>query len=78
MSSLFSSLILVAGLSCPKPVILNKTAYEWNEYDNFVLKLAKIRCGFKYKNSPCLVQFIKVGKKDYHALCGAKRQYNED
>lgn len=61
------------GLSCPAIEKVNRSKYEWNVYDSSVMKGAQISCGFKYRNSPCLVRFEKYGMQDYNVTCGAKR-----
>ena len=70
--------IAQAKLSCPTVEVLNISDYKWNGYDEQVKKLAQVRCGFKYRNSPCLVKFVKRGLKDYHVICGAKRGADGD
>lgn len=64
---------LIAALACPTTQIVNKTNLPWNDMDTRNLNTAKARCPVKYKNSPCLVKFTKVGPQDYTATCGAKR-----
>lgn len=58
---------------CPKPELVNSSSEPWNSYDRSVIALAKIRCGFKYKRSPCLSRFEKVATQAYRVLCGAKK-----
>lgn len=66
-------LILVAALSCPKPVMLNETSFPWNKRDYQVLRQVKKRCGEIYPDAPCVKLFKKYGDgHDYSVICGAK------
>lgn len=64
---------LIAAFACPTTKLVNKTKLPWNAIDTRNQNTAKERCPIKYKNSPCLVKFTKVGPQDYHATCGARR-----
>ncbi len=68
------NLILVALLACNPPIIENRTEFPWNDYDQQHLDTAKKRCGEIYKNSPCVVKFIKRTESDYSVICGKGKE----
>ena len=55
---------------CPAYVINDHTDEPWNDMDRWNLSLAIKRCPVLYKNSPCLVKFIKFATNSYGAICG--------
>lgn len=55
---------------CPKTIIVNKTQYPWNNYDNEMLTYAQKRCYAIYSDAQCCKTFIKRGKQDYSVICG--------
>ena len=57
---------------CPKTVVINYTKI-WNDLDQKTLDGAKVRCGQKYPQSPCLTKFIKKDVNAYNAICGKRR-----
>ncbi len=59
-----------AGPTCPKVVIENRTDEPFNSIDKWNLSIALKRCKQLYKNSPCLVKFIKKAPGAYGAVCG--------
>jgi hypothetical protein len=63
-------LISLALASCPATQMINKTAYPWNDNDKQTMKYCQRRCSDYYPDAPCLKQFIKWNKQDYHCLCG--------
>lgn len=56
--------------SCPNPVFINVTPYEWNDFDEWSIGNARKECRSYYRNSPCLKMFRKYTMRDYDALCG--------
>ena len=68
-----NALILVAALTCPQTKVINISKLPWQQIDTQNLQQAKVRCGQKYADAPCLVQFVKVRDRVYRAICGAKR-----
>lgn len=69
--------LLFAGYLCASPILKNTTTYAWNAHDDEMTKLAQKRCGEIFKDrSPCLKEFVKIGERDYRAICGeALRKY---
>jgi hypothetical protein len=65
-------LLLVLGLSCPTPKIINTSGYAWNDFDQQTLNRAKKRCGQLYPKSPCVKKFFKTEEITYQVICGAK------
>jgi len=65
-------MLLLAALSCPTTVIVNKTN-TWTERDQKTMQIAAQRCEQVYKKSPCLVLFVKKDELTYNALCGKKK-----
>ncbi len=60
--------------TCPKVQIIAVNGATWgNKMDKMNLDTATNRCAQLYKNSPCLVSFMKLEDNRYHAVCGAKR-----
>jgi hypothetical protein len=58
---------------CPSTRIINKTNRKWEKRDTEVLKSAKRRCGQKYPNNPCLVEFRRYDNYHYEAICGGEK-----
>lgn len=58
------------GPTCPKVMIENRTNEPFNSVDQQNLSIATKRCKQLYKNSPCLVKFIKRATNAYGAVCG--------
>ena len=65
------SLIVLAALTCPKTIVINK-AIIWDQSDTQMLDTAKKRCGEIYPDAPCLKKFIKKDEDSYWAICGAQ------
>jgi hypothetical protein len=65
------TLMSLAALSCPKTIMVNHTSHPWNDHDRSVLETAKKRCGQIYPDAPCVKEFYKIDKQDYHVTCGA-------
>lgn len=61
--------LIISGLLCATPQIINNTPYQWNNDDQFNYLTAVRRCGEKYEKSPCLKYFTKIGERDYNAIC---------
>lgn len=57
---------------CIAVILINQTP-NWTKFDQVTLERAKTRCGYYYKNSPCLKRFIKVKELQYRAICGKKQ-----
>lgn len=55
---------------CPKPYIEYRNGTKYAPQDDIQIKVASKRCGQLYPESPCVIKIIKVGKLDYHAVCG--------
>jgi hypothetical protein len=70
---MITSLLLAAALVCPLTVTKNYTT-TWTKLDENARAGAKVRCGFLYRKSPCLVKFIKLGERRHQAVCGAPRE----
>ena len=66
MQILFLSLVI----SCEEPKMINKTKFPWNDFDMKIKTTCTKRCTTLYDDAPCLKQFIKFGKQDYHCICG--------
>jgi hypothetical protein len=62
-------------LGCPKPEIWDMvTDDEWDKQDETAYNTAVNRCPAKYKESPCLIKFVRYKRGQYSVLCGHKRQ----
>jgi hypothetical protein len=68
-----TAIVLTLALGCPKVVAVNISGLPWEAIDSENMKVAGIRCGQKFSDAPCLVQFVKVEKQMYRAICGARR-----
>ena len=75
MTSLILTSILAAstGLSCPDTKIVNQTSEEWNESDTINLEAAKVGCGKRYPEAPCVAIFTKVQPLVYRVICGGEK-----
>ncbi len=60
------------NLVCSVTILINLTTFDWNDHDKKVQKRAVQVCStdVRYKESPCLKKFVKVGERDYYAICG--------
>lgn len=67
--------LIYLSLVCAPTIKINKTKHPWNEHDNKTMKRSTKVCSTdeRYIDFPCLKKFIKVGKQDYHAICGSSR-----
>lgn len=70
--------MILAKLMCIATIIVNDSSLEWNKHDSKMLKYSKNVCATRkrYEDTPCLKKFIKKGKKNYWAICGAKSRTN--
>jgi hypothetical protein len=56
---------------CAATLMINLTAFAWNDNDYKVLASAERVCRTQYSpQSPCVSKFIKQGEQDYRVLCG--------
>lgn len=55
---------------CPIPIINGVEDFGWNSHDQKTLQNAYKRCAQKYKNSPCVKVFNKIGQQNYTVICG--------
>jgi len=65
-------MLLLAALSCPKTIVINKTD-TWTKRDQKTMQITAQRCKQIYKDSPCLSAFIKKKELTYYAVCGKKK-----
>ncbi len=59
---------------CAITIIINNSGFEWNSYDQETLERAKTRCGYYFKNSPCLSKLEKKGERRYYATCSKEQK----
>jgi hypothetical protein len=68
----------VTILACREPKVSNKSGIDWNTHDQKVMEHAKKRCGEKFEGrSPCLIEIVKLGVRDYHVTCGHEVKEDE-
>ena len=60
-------------LACVATVLVNVSSEPWKPRDDESLAQARGRCTQLYKDSPCLVKFVKVEPGIYRAICGGKK-----
>ena len=65
-----SPAVLPPKPTCPQTVLDNRSDEPINDMDRWNLSIATKRCKELYKNSPCLVKFIKFAPTAYGAICG--------
>ena len=67
---------MIKILLCIAPLVHNVTTYNWNSHDDRLRLSAQKTCATRkqYQDTPCLTKFVKVGKQDYHAICGVKQE----
>lgn len=62
------SLILLASLTCPDPIIINRTdVFDSADVSN--LEVAKTGCKRHYSENHCLHYFVKKAESTYQAIC---------
>lgn len=62
-------------LGCPETEIWDMiTSDEWTKQDETAYNTAVNRCPSKYKDSPCLIKFVRYNIGRYSVLCGRERQ----
>ena len=62
--------IAIEETFCPKVKIINYSKFKIDDEDMQNLVHADNRCSKLYKDSPCLVEFRKLGRLNYKAICG--------
>lgn len=63
--------MMIAVLSCPKTELINHSKEPWTEADTKSYKFNIKSCHRKFGDAaPCLTKFIKLGNKEYYAVCG--------
>ena len=63
-------LLLALNLSCPNTKVLNISKEPFNKRDRENLSFSKKRCKKIFKDSPCLLKFMKKSELNYWACCG--------
>lgn len=64
------NIITFMAIMCGEPKLYNDTKFEWNVHDVKMYKRNMTRCGQgRYKDTPCVSYFRKVGERDYHLVC---------
>lgn len=62
-------LILLAGITCAEPTVINNTEY-WTTHDEWSFQKAQTRCAELFPEAPCLKIFKKKEENLYNAICG--------
>lgn len=62
--------------TCLAVIMINLSGIPWNAHDFKIKSSAQYRCSTdeRYKDTPCLVKFIKKEERHYNAFCGRKRK----
>jgi hypothetical protein len=61
---------------CPETRMVNRSEWEWDQYDKKVLDSLKGRCSKEYSDAKCLKLLNKYGMQDYAVICGST-EYGE-
>ena len=63
-------------LICLATILTNLSGLDWNTHDLKMKEYAKNVCSTReqYKDTPCLKEFIKTGKRSYQAICSTQTQ----
>lgn len=63
---------------CALVIMINMSSEPWNKRDERNYRQASVTCGVKYKDAPCLRQFIKKEPGVYEALCGPRERRHHE
>lgn len=72
------SILLMTALVCAPTIIIKEersiSIEEMTKRELRDMRGAKIRCSFKFPNSPCLKRFEIVAPRTYRAICTAEEK----
>lgn len=60
---------VIAYLTCPDTMLVNKTEVEFNLKDLNILRSSRITCRERYPDSPCVKIFEKCPENHYNVIC---------
>jgi hypothetical protein len=65
---------LMVPIGCPQPKIDNISGHRWNKDDQRSLEKNSKFCERQYKDSKCVIEFIKRKPRAYHIVCGGPNE----
>jgi len=66
-------------LVCALAMLINQSNLPLNKSDYSSMKsfIKRDRCKANFPDLPCLKKYVKLGYKNYYALCGKKEMLSE-